>query len=146
MTRSLQSPQAPTAGSQIPGLKRQRPTNHVTIVPSSFLLRYTLNDELTIPLCTSKSHMYLLSSLVFRIGLYIYFLISKNINEWKNYFLNYSLYIEANMSKYERTSTWRLGISKVKDCLRFLFRIRVQMIVVDRYACVVNREVNSLFL
>lgn len=63
--------------------------------------------------------MYSLSSLVFRIGHYIYVLINKKINEWKNYFLNYSLYIEANMSRYECTSTWRLGISKVKDCLKF---------------------------
>lgn len=50
------------------------------------------------------------------------------------------------MSRYECTSAWRLGISKVKDCLRFLFLLSVQMIVVDRYACVVNGEVNSLFL
>lgn len=61
-------------------------------------------------------------------------------------FLNYSLYIETNMSRYECTSIWRLGISKVKDCLRFLFCLRVQMIVADRYACVVNRDVNWLFL
>lgn len=86
--------------------------------------------------------MYLLSSLVFRIGLYIYFLINKKINEWKNYFLNYSLYIEANISRCECTSTWRLGISKLKDCPRFLFCLSVQMIVVDRHAYVVNGEVN----